>query len=110
MQAVLLVVGLRSVICLETGASFVLSVGVREAEAGVVTSYGATGGSSGPVREDDITVYYRRVAGRDCGPQVRGWWNAFILNNKGQGCKWDVCSPVYLILSPVSSLLINSIF
>ena len=70
-QAVLLVVGLRSVICLETGASFVLSVGVREAEAGVVTSYGATGGSSGPVREDDITVYYRRVAGRDCGPQVR---------------------------------------
>ena len=95
-------VGLRSVICLETGASFVLSVGVREAEAGVVTSYGATGGSSGPVREDDITVYYRRVAGRDCGPQVRDRINLkeysypkirSLKTPKSSASEWGVCSP-----------------
>ena len=35
-----------------------------------VTSYGATAESGDPVKEDDITVYYRRVTNSECAKQV----------------------------------------
>ena len=41
-----------------------------------VTSYGATAESGDPVREDDITVYYRRVTKSECANQV---WLSYII-------------------------------
>ena len=35
-----------------------------------VTSYGATSETGDPVREADITVYYRRVTKSECVSQV----------------------------------------
>ena len=69
MQALLLAIGLKSVICLESGHNFMLTVGVRERDTRRVTSYGATSQSNCPVNVEDITVYYHRVKKQNCSKQ-----------------------------------------
>ena len=62
-------IALKSVICLESGDNFVLTVGVREGETRRLTSYGATAESNCPVKTEDITVYYHRVKKQNCSKQ-----------------------------------------
>jgi len=60
LQIILLFISLKTLFYQEAG-SFVLTVGVKEANGHQITCYGATGTSGGPLSNDDITVYYRRV-------------------------------------------------
>lgn len=66
-----LVIGLKSVVCTNTGATFVLTVGVKESSGAGVRSYGATGDSNSPINKDDIIVYYRKVGDKHCCDQVK---------------------------------------
>ena len=68
-QMLALGIGLKSVVCTNTGATFVLTVGVKERSG--VTSYGATGVSNSPINKDDIIVYYRKVGDKHCCDQVK---------------------------------------
>ena len=65
----LLIISLKSVICYESSSNFLLSVGVRERQTRVVTSYGATSNTDGPVVKEDVTVYYHRIK-KNCSPQA----------------------------------------
>ena len=63
---VMLVIGLKSFVCVDTGAAYVLTVGVKESSGVGVTSYGSTMTGDTPISEDDIIVYYRKVGRSQC--------------------------------------------
>lgn len=75
-------IGLKSVICLESGDNFVLTVGVRERDTRRLTSYGATAESNCPVSTEDITVYYHRVRNKTVANREKTLTN-FGRTNKG---------------------------
>ena len=62
----MLVIGLKSFVCVDTRAAYVLTVGVKESSGVGVTSYGSTMTGDSPISEDDIIVYYRKVGRSQC--------------------------------------------
>ena len=61
LQLLLSLVTLSHLLCPSSSPTFLLSVGVREGQSGLLTTYGATSQQPGPVAREDITVFYQRV-------------------------------------------------